>query len=104
MIENPLSVSEDSEIITTGAGTSIAINVKKVGRMVSIRFGNGSYTASADATLFTISAKFCPIMTIDFLETYGKKRIFIAEDGKVTCNEALSNTPIRGTITYISAS
>ena len=98
------AVQYSSEIVTTGAGSSIAVGFYKFGKVVCVRFANGYYTAEANASLFLIPLGYEPVDVVDFRDTYSNKRINgggYGREREMYCTEALSNTAIRGTFCYI---
>ncbi len=95
--------AKSSASVTSGAGTAISVVFNKIGRVCSMRIINGSFTGNAFETLITIPQGFEPLDNVDYLESYGGKRV-ILNGNTLYCAENLSSTPLRGSATYISAS
>lgn len=93
-----------SATVTSGAGTSIAVVFYKVGRVCSMIIGNGSFTVNVNDELFAVPEGFEPMDVVDFSDSFANKRIIVNNNRKVTCGENLTSQPIRGSVTYISAS
>lgn len=75
----------------------------KSGCVASISFKN-SATAGAGEAFATFPDELKPNDIVEFKDSYSGKRIQIATNGDVSCTEALSNTAIRGTLTYVTKS
>lgn len=84
--------------ISTGDANIIAW---KSGYVVSISFVNAP-TAGAGVAFATFPDELKPNNIVEFKDSYSGKRIQIATSGAVSCTEALSSTPIRGTVTYVT--
>ena len=101
-VEDALSTLTTTTV-TTGAGAGILIYLAKIGHVCTIRLADGTYTAAANNTLVTLPEGFRPLYDVDVLDTFGRKRIFCNPQGVIVCNEALNNTSLRGSFTYITA-
>ena len=75
----------------------------KSGCVASIHFVN-SATAGAGVAFATFPDELKPNHIVEFKDSYSGKRIQINTSGAVSCTEALSNAPIRGTLTYVTKS
>lgn len=104
--ESGTTVEQTDELktaeVTTGAGTSISVRFRKIGRVATVKFTNGSYTANANTTLITFPTGFEPLDGLDFQDTYASKRIQVSTNGTMTCGETLSNINLRGAFTYLT--
>lgn len=78
------------------------VTVSKANHVCMLSFADGSYTCAAGATLFTLADGYKPIAKADFKDTYSGKRIVIDIDGGIYPRDALSNTILRGSCTWIS--
>ena len=58
-------------------------------------------TASVDETVWTLPNELCPTATIDFVDTYAKKRFWITTSGAIVAKEAVSNSFTRFAVTYL---
>ena len=58
-------------------------------------------TASVDETVWTLPSELCPSFTIDFVDAYAKKRFWVLTSGAIVAKDAVSNSYIRFTITYL---
>ena len=86
--------------VSTGDANIIAW---KSGCVASIHFVN-TVTAGAGVAFATFPDELKPNHIAEFKDTYSGKRIQINTSGAVSCTEALSNAPIRGTFTYVTKS
>ena len=84
--------------VSTGDANIVAW---KSGYVASISFAN-SVTAGAGVAFVTFPDELKPNNIVEFKDSYSGKRIQIATNGAVSCTEALSNTAIRGTLTYVT--
>lgn len=89
-----------------------AARAYKVGRFVYISCAAGSYfcdagdsikTGSATGTPWILPEGFRPLMQCEIKEALNAKRITVLTDGRVTCNEALSNTNLRFSGMFVCA-
>lgn len=97
----------DGKFNVTGYGintTYVKGYVYKTGRVVYLTITDGSGSShSADTVLTTLPSEYRPINTADFLSTYSKTRVKINTNGDIVTSEAVTNSYIRGSVTYISA-
>ncbi len=92
----------DTAELTSGAGVNISVQFVRKGNLVAMRLKDGRYTAAAGATLFTIPAAFRPALYLDFIDTYSSKRIQSDANGNVLTVSSVSDSPLRGSISYIA--
>ena len=74
----------------------------KVGKICMLTITDGtSETTTANTVLFTLPQGYRPIYQVEFVDTYGKIRMRISENGQIT-NVEQSTTFIRGTCVFIA--
>ena len=84
---------------------TIAVSLYKYGRCVFIAQDDGnSATVTAGQNLGTLPQEYWPIRACDFIDGYGKHRFQISVRGEIVAKEAFSNSFIRFSACYISAS
>lgn len=101
---NPSAIQSGSVTYVPGKSTNAVISLVKSGNVCSLTISNGSFTASAGETFAVIPEGFRPgpNYTVDYLDSYNKNRIQISPNGEISCQTALSNTVVRGSVTYIT--
>ncbi|HAB93357.1 MAG TPA: hypothetical protein DCF49_01105 [Lachnospiraceae bacterium] len=74
----------------------------KVGKICMLTITDGtSETTTANTVLFTLPQGYRPVYQVEFVDTYGKIRMRISENGQIT-NVEQSTTFIRGTCVFIA--
>ena len=92
--------------VTYIAGKCDSFTVMEVFRSGSVCFfkiANGSFTAAQNETFAILPEGFRPVSEVDYLDSYNKIRIHISSTGDMWSNSTLSNTILRGSISYITA-
>lgn len=90
------------DIVSVGTVQSVLIQLVKYGNVVYGTIVDGvSGSRVANTHLGTLPEGYRPKIPYDFVDSYGKKRCLIAEDGKVTLSE-ISSTYIRGSFCFVT--
>lgn len=110
---NITATSAGSELTSLKAGltnvTYITISVGrikgwcyKVGKICMLTITDGtSETTASNTVLYTLPQGYRPVYQVEFVDTYGKIRMRISENGQIT-NVEQSTTFIRGTCVFIA--
>lgn len=102
-----ISYIKDSVLIPSMPSTGMSgVDGVVCGRMAMLYFKSGCSIpngTAANTTIGTLSEKYYPYTTVDFLSSYGANlRIWIYDDGTVEVKQAATSQQyIRGSVTYI---
>lgn len=105
MAESIIKQMDVTHTTYSNASASIIVSLYKYGRAVFIAQDDGqAVTATAGQILGTLPQDYWPVRACDFIDGYGKHRFQISVHGEIISKETFSNTFVRFSAAYISAS